>query len=120
MQFILLGLLGAAAGVFSGLFGLGGAAVVVPALVVLFGFSQHSAQGTSLAMLLPPIGLLAVWRYWQAGYVNVGVAVVLAITFFVGAAVGAHFAVQVPQILMKRLFGSALAIIGILMIVSAR
>jgi uncharacterized protein len=120
MQFILLGLLGAAAGVFSGLFGLGGAVVVVPALVFIFGFSQHSAQGTSLAMLLPPIGLLAVWRYWQAGYVNIGIAAVLAVAFFIGAAIGAHFAVQIPQLMMKRLFSIVIAIIGIIMFVTAK
>ncbi len=120
MQLIFLGILGAAAGVFAGLFGLGGAVIVVPALVFIFGFSQHQAQGTSLAMLLPPIGLLATWRYWQAGYVKLGVASVMAAAFLVGAAVGAHYAVQIPETLMKKLFGAALAIIGVLMMVTAK
>lgn len=116
MQLILLGLLGAAAGTISGLFGIGGAVVVIPALVYLFGFNQQTAQGTSLAMLLPPIGLLAAWRYWQAGNVNITAAIILAATFILFAALGAHVAVQVPQLLMKRLFGGLLVAVGILMI----
>ncbi len=115
MNNIFLGLLGTIAGIVSGLFGIGGAIIVVPALVFLFGFSQHQAQGTSLAMLLPPIGLLAVWKYWQAGHVNLTVAILLAATFFIGAWGGAHFAVHVPQLLMKRLFGGGLILIGISM-----
>lgn len=116
MQLVFLGLLGAAAGIISGLFGIGGAIIVIPVLVYLFGFNQQTAQGTSLAMLLPPIGLLAAWRYWQAGNVNITAAIVLAVTFFLFAALGAHFAVQIPQLFMKRLFGGALVAIGILMI----
>lgn len=120
MQYIWLGVLGAVAGVFSGIFGIGGAVIVIPALVYIFGFEQQTAQGTSLAMLLPPIGLLATWRYWNAGHVNLTIALILATTFFIAAAVGAHFAVQLPQVLMKRLFGGALAIIGIFMAISGR
>ena len=120
MNYYLLGLLGAAAGVFSGLFGIGGAILIIPALVYFFGFEQQMAQGTSLAMLLPPIGLLAAWRYWQAGQVKIGVAVVMAIAFFLGAAIGAHFAVQIPQALMKRIFGGVIASIGIFMLVTGK
>lgn len=120
MHFFLLCTLGAIAGIFSGLFGLGGAVLVIPALVYLFGFNQQTAQGTSLAMLLPPIGLLAAWRYWQAGHVNLKTAIVLAVTFFIFAAVGAHFAVQIPQNIMRRLFGGALVAIGIFMMTGGR
>ncbi|MFH0800444.1 MAG: sulfite exporter TauE/SafE family protein [Pseudomonadota bacterium] len=116
MQYILLGLVGATAGLFSGFFGLGGAVVIIPALVYVFGFEQQTAQGTSLAMLLPPIGLLAAWRYWQAGNVKIGASLALAVGFFFAAALGAHFAVQLPHQLMKRLFGVALLIIGGIMI----
>lgn len=120
MQYIMLGLLGAVAGIFSGLFGLGGAVIVVPVLVFLFGFEQHMAQGTSLAMLLPPIGALAVWRYWQSGHVRLPVAIVMAMAFFAGGALGAHFAIGIPQPLMKRLFGAAMTAIGIFMMMSGR
>ena len=120
MQFTLLAVMGSFAGIFAGFFGLGGAVIIVPALVFLFGFNQHEAQGTSLAMLLPPIGLLAVWRYWQEGYVNPKVAIILAIAFFIGAAFGAHFAVQLPHALMKKLFGASLILIGIFMMLNGR
>ena len=120
MQLLAFGLLGAAAGVVSGLFGIGGAVLVVPALVYIFGFSQHMAQGTSLAMLLAPIGILATWRYWQAGHVNIPVAVVMAVAFVLFAALGAHFAVNIPQLLMKRLFGGALVAIGLFMIATGK
>lgn len=112
--------LGACAGIVSGLFGVGGAVVVVPALVYLFGFSQHDAQGTSLAMLLAPIGILATWRYWHAGHVNIPAAIAMAAAFVLFAALGAHFAVNIPQLLMKRLFGGALVAIGAFMIFNWR
>ena len=120
MNYFFLGILGASAGVMSGLFGIGGAVLVIPALVFLFGFEQQMAQGTSLAMLLPPIGLLAAWRYWKSGYVEIGVALVLALTFFVGAALGAHFAVQIPQALMKRIFGGFITLIGLFMLITGK
>jgi len=120
MHLIFLAILGAAAGVFSGLFGLGGAVIIIPALVFIFGFKQQSAQGTSLAMLLPPIDLLAVWRYWKSGFVDLKVAAILAAAFFVGAALGAHFAVGLNEGLMGRLFGGALILIGAVMIFTAK
>lgn len=116
MNYFLLALLGSVAGIFSGMFGLGGAVVVVPALVYVFGLSQHTAQGTSLAMLLPPIGLLAVMRYYKSGQINFVFAVILAISFFISAYLGAHLAVNVPETLMKRLFGGALIAIGVFML----
>jgi uncharacterized protein len=67
---ILYVILGLAAGIFSGLIGIGGGIIIIPALVFLFGFSQHQAQGTTLALLVPPIGLLAAWMYYTQGYVN--------------------------------------------------
>ena len=120
MHLAVFGVLGAFAGVVSGLFGIGGAVVVVPALVYIFGFSQHMAQGTSLAMLLAPIGILATWRYWHAGHVNVPAAIVMAVAFVLFAALGAHFAVNIPQLLMKRLFGGAMIAIGGFMIFGGR
>ncbi len=120
MHYLLVGLVGAAAGIFSGFFGLGGAVLIIPALVFFFGFEQQTAQGTSLAMLLPPIGLLAAWRYWQAGHVDIKVSLALAIGFFLASAIGAHFAVGTPHVLMKRLFGAALIAIGAVTIWSSR
>ena len=70
MREIGLLVLGLGSGVFSGLVGVGGGVVIVPALVLLFGLSQHQAQGTTLALLVPPIGILAAWTYYKQGYVD--------------------------------------------------
>ena len=118
MSFFLLTLIGLLAGVLSGLIGIGGGVLIVPLLVYGLHYSQHDAQGTSLAVLLPPIGILAVWRYWQAGHVHIGPAMVIAIALLMGAAIGAHFAVGIPQLLMKRIFGGVLIVVGILMATS--
>jgi uncharacterized membrane protein YfcA len=67
-------LLGLVAGVLSGLIGIGGGVIIVPALIFLFGLSQHEAQGTTLALLIPPVGILAAWTYYKQGYVNLEIA----------------------------------------------
>lgn len=90
--------------------------IFIPVLIYLFGFTQHAAQGTSLAVLLPPIGLLAAMRYYNAGHVNFKVAGLLAAGFFVGAYFGAWGATQLNQDLLKRLFGGFLLVIALHMI----
>jgi len=77
----LLILLGVASGLSSGLIGIGGGIILVPALVFLFGLSQHQAQGTTLALLVPPIGLVAAFTYWRAGYVDLRIAGLICIGF---------------------------------------
>lgn len=111
-------LLGALAGVVSGLFGIGGAVVIVPALVLLFKFSQHQAQGTSLATLLLPIGLLAAWKYYAAGHVNVRAAAIMAGCFFIGGLIGAVLAERITAVWLQRSFGVFLLIIAVRMILS--
>ena len=108
--------LGAAAGIVSGLLGIGGAIIVVPMLVYCFGYSELTAQGTSLAMLLPPIGLLAAWRYWKAGHVNFAAACILAVSFFIFSYLGANMAVKIPEMLMRRIFGAGICAVGLFMI----
>lgn len=110
---ILLGLL---AGSVSGILGIGGATIIIPALVYLFGLSQHTAQGTTLALMVPPIGLLAAWYYWRSGYVDIAMALWVALGFFIGALLGASFAVRLPEILLRRIFGIFLAAISLKMI----
>lgn len=107
---------GFATGIIGGLFGVGDGEIFIPVLIYLFGFTQHQAQGTSLAVLLPPIGLLAAMRYYDAGYVNFKVAGLLAAGFFVGAYFGAWSAIQLNQDLLKRLFGGFLLIVALHMI----
>ncbi|MDI6740103.1 MAG: sulfite exporter TauE/SafE family protein [Candidatus Edwardsbacteria bacterium] len=105
-------ILGLVAGMLGGLFGIGGAILIVPVLVYLFKFSQHQAQGTSLATLLLPIGFLAVWRYYAAGHVNVKAALVMAAAFFIGGLFGAQIAEKLSAVWLQRLFGVLLLIVA--------
>jgi len=111
--YLILGLL---AGVLSGLVGLGGGFVIVPALVFIFGFSQHQAQGTTLALLVPPIGLLAAWTYYRQGFVDIRVAALIAVGFVVGSLLGARYAMTVSNETLEKVFGVALVVIGVKMI----
>ena len=113
--FILL-LIGLAAGVLSGVIGIGGGIIIVPALVYLIGFSQRTAQGTSLAILLLPIGLLGVIQFYKAGYVDIKVTAVIALAFFVGSYFGSRIALTVPQDILKKTFAILLLVIGIKML----
>jgi uncharacterized protein len=116
MNTILYLLIGLAAGIFGGVLGLGGGAIVVPALVFLCGLSQHTAQGTTLAMMIPPIGLLAAWTYYQKGFVDLKIAGLMCITFFIGGFIGAKFAVNLSEAVLTKVFGVALLLISLKMI----
>jgi uncharacterized membrane protein YfcA len=111
--FILLGLL---AGAFSGLIGIGGGTLIVPALIFLFGLSQHQAQGTTLALLVPPIGFLAAWTYYKQGYVDLRIAALICIGFFFGGLLGAKMATRLPNVILEKVFGVALLLISLKMI----
>lgn len=108
--------LGLVAGVMSGLIGIGGGIVIVPVLVFLFGFSQHQAQGTTLAMMVPPIGILAAWTYFKQGYVDLGVAAVLCVGFVFGGWLGAKMATNLPNAVLEKVFGVALFVVSLKMI----
>ena len=105
-------LLGFIAGGLSGLIGIGGGVLIVPALVVLFGFSQHLAQGTTLALMVPPIGLLAAWTYYRQDYVDIPVAVLVCLGFLFGGLLGAKLATALPTNALERIFGLVLILIG--------
>ncbi len=109
---------GLAAGILSGLLGIGGGIFVVPALVFLLGFSQQMAQGTTLAMMVPPIGLLAAWAYYSKGYVDLKVAGLMCIGFFLGGFVGAKFATALSGVTLSRIFGVAMLVVSIKMILA--
>jgi len=108
--------LGLVAGVFSGLIGVGGGIIIVPALIFLFGMSQHQAQGTTLALLVPPIGLLAAWTYYKQGYVDLRIATFICIGFFLGGLVGAKIATALSSPALEKVFGIALLLISLKMI----
>lgn len=102
---ILFLVIGLVAGILSGLLGIGGGVIIVPALVFLFGYSQHLAQGTTLALMIPPIGILAAWTYYRHGNVNLTAAAFICLGFVIGSLFGARFATVLPDLLLRRLFG---------------
>jgi len=115
---LMLLLIGLVTGVIAGMFGIGGAIVMVPALVFVVGFSQHMAQGTSLAVMLPPIGIFAAYNYWKAGHVNIKFALILAATFMIGSYFGSKLALTLPQTVLKKLFGLLLILAAAKMLFS--
>lgn len=112
MPYFLLFLFGGAVGVMSGLLGIGGGIALVPGLMLAFGFSQQEAQGTSLAVLIPPIGLFAALVYYQHGYVRLPVAGWVALGFVAGAFVGAKLVPVVPPVALRIAFGVVLVYVG--------
>jgi uncharacterized protein len=113
---LILLVIGIITGVMAGMLGIGGGLVVIPALVMVMGMSQQAAQGTSLAMMLPPIGILAAYNYYKAGHVDIKIALVLAITFIAGSYFGSKLAIRLPQELMKKIFGIFLLLVAIKML----
>lgn len=113
---ILYAIIGFVAGILGGLFGIAGGIVIVPALLFLKGFSQLKAQGTSLAVLLPPIGLLAFLEYYKKGNVDILAAIVICLTLFIGAKYGAQMANSLPIDLLRRLFGVFVILVGVKLI----
>jgi len=106
-------LLGLFVGALSGVVGIGGGVLIVPALVYLFHMNQHKAQGTSLGALLAPIGALAFWEYYKAGNADMRAAVLIALGFLVGGYFGGIWAQRLPEMVLRRTFGTLLVIIGI-------
>jgi uncharacterized protein len=105
MTYALVAVLGIAAGVISGLFGVGGAIVIVPGLVLLAKLPQHAANGTSLGALLLPVGLLGFLQYYKRGQVNIAYAAIIAGGLFFGALLGAKLAQNLSDTSLRRAFG---------------
>ncbi len=114
--FIVIGLV---AGVASGMFGVGGGLIIVPALVLFAGFTQHRATGTSLAVLLPPIGIAATFEYYRHGNVSFRAAILIAVALILGAWLGAVFANKISGPVLKLSFGVFLSVMGVYMIYGA-
>jgi hypothetical protein len=103
---------GLVAGMLSGLVGIGGGVIIVPALVYLVGFSQHQATGTSLGILLLPAGIFAVMNYYRKGYVDVKVVMLLFTGFLVGGLIGSRLSLSFSEVTMKRVFAIVLIMIA--------
>jgi len=112
-HFLIIALIGIIAGLLSGILGLGGAIIIIPALVMFLGFSQQTAQGTALLMMVFPVGALAAWQYYKAGNIEIKTALVLAVTFFIAGYFGAKMANAIPQDLLKKLFAVLLIVIAV-------
>lgn len=109
---VILIITGLLAGFVGGTLGVGGGIIMIPALVFILGMTQHDAQGTSLATMLAPIGILAVINYYKAGHVNMKYAVILMLTFIIGSWFGSKWAINLPPRTLKQIF-------GVLMIIAA-
>ncbi len=112
-------LIGVIAGILSGIFGIGGGVIIVPALIYILGFSQHQATGTSLAVLLPPIGLAAVLEYYRHGHVDLKAALIIALSALLGAWLGAILANKLSDAVLRLGFGIFVVTIGFYIIYGA-
>jgi uncharacterized membrane protein YfcA len=112
----LIVIIGLAAGILGGMIGIGGGLVIVPALIYFMAFSQHEAQGTSLGLLLLPVGILGVLNYYKKGYVDLKAVGLLSIGFVVGSYLGSKWALSLPQTTLKKVFAVFLLLLAIKML----
>jgi uncharacterized membrane protein YfcA len=105
-------IIGIMAGILSGLVGVGGGVVMVPMLVLFLGFSQHQAQGTSLAVLVVPVTAIAVYNYYKEGYIDWRYAAIIAVFFVIGGYFGSKLAINIDQKMLKKIFGVVLLVIA--------
>lgn len=112
---IVLVLIGLSAGALGGILGIGGGMVLIPGLVLFAGLDQHTAIGTSLAVMLPPIGLFAAYNYYKAGSVNLSYAMIIAAAFMVGSFFSSKVSLMLPELLVRRIFSVLLAAVAIRM-----
>ena len=113
---LLLAIIGLAAGILSGMIGVGGGIIIVPALVFVLGFTQQQAQGTSLGLLLLPVGILAVMNYYKQGFIDVKVVGIMCATFILGGWLGSKIALSLPQETVKKIFAVVLIIVAVKML----
>ena len=120
MTTLLLLAIGLIAGVFAGMFGIGGGLIIVPALLFLLGLKELEAIGTSLAALIPPVGLLGAAEYYRNGYMNLRFAGLLAVGIFLGAYFGARIMIPLPPEVIRRLYGVFLLVIAARMLLMGK
>jgi uncharacterized protein len=116
MNILLFIIIGVVAGTLMGVMGIGGGIVIVPALVYLAGFSQTAAIGTSIAILLPPLGLAAAIEYYRNGHIDIKAAIIIASIMILTSWISSRFAVKINPSYLKIIFGSFIVIIGVYMI----
>lgn len=109
---LILIVIGIATGITAGMLGIGGAIIMIPALGFFLGLSQQTAQGTSLAVMLPPVGIIAAYNYYKAGHVNLKFALILAVAFLIGSYFGSKIALDLPQATLRKIFGILLLLVA--------
>ena len=117
---VYLVLIGLAAGFLGGMVGIGGGVLIVPALVLILGLSQHQSQGISLAMMIFPVGILGVINYYKKGFVDFRYAGLLAVGFFVGSYIGSKFSLSLPQELVKKIFAVVMILLALKLLLSGK
>lgn len=115
---LILIVIGIITGVMAGMLGIGGAIIMIPALVFFLGISQQAAQGTSLAVMLPPVGIIAAYNYYKEGQVNIKFAIILALFFLIGSYFGSKLALNLSQPVLKKIFGILLLLVAAKMLLS--
>lgn len=115
---LLLIIIGLCAGVLSGLIGIGGGIIMVPMFVLFLGISQHNAQGLSLAVMLPPVTLLAVYNYHKGGEIDWKIAIIVSLMFIIGGYFGSKLALQIDQRVLKKIFGGLMLIVALKLLFS--
>ncbi|TNE55842.1 MAG: sulfite exporter TauE/SafE family protein [Bacteroidetes bacterium] len=115
---IILILIGLVAGITSGFVGVGGGIIIVPALIYMLGLGQHEAQGTSLLLMLPPIGILAVMNYYRAGQINWTYGMIIAATFVLGGYIGSKLSLRMSPGIVRLIFGLIMAYVSVKLIIS--
>jgi len=118
MNIFIIVIIGLAGGIASGLLGIGGAVVMIPALVFIAGYNQITAQGTTLLAMIPPIGIFAALEYYKAGHAEIKTAAIIAAGFIIGAWLGSKLALNINPQILKKVFGFLLLYISIKMILS--
>ncbi len=111
-----LAIIGIISGLLGGMLGLGGAIIIIPALVFTMGFSQQLAQGTTLLMMVMPVGALAAFQYYKAGNINIKAAIILGAAFFISSYFGAKIANLLPEEILKRAFALMLIVLAVKML----
>lgn len=117
-QLIILIAIGLVAGIVAGSLGVGGGVIIVPCLVFFLGYSQHQAQGTSIAFMIPPIGILAAYNYHKQGFIEYKTAIIITFTFVIGAYLGSLLSVNIPDKILRKIFGIFMLFIALKMIFS--
>lgn len=113
-------LIGIAAGFLGGMVGIGGGLIIVPALVLLLGISQHNAQGISLTMMLFPVGILGVMNYYKKGYVDFRYSALIAVGFLLGSYIGSKFSLSLPEEMVKKIFAIIMMVLAIRMLLTGK